>query len=59
MKTETERYRPFAENIWETIQEKLRLDWTYNSNAIEGNTLNQRKNCFLPERGAYSARQTF
>ncbi len=26
-------------DLWDIIQEKLKISWTYNSNAIEGNTL--------------------
>ena len=31
--------RPLPEHAAKSIREKLLLDWTYNSNAIEGNTL--------------------
>ena len=31
--------RPLPDKTVESIREKLMLDWTYNSNAIEGNTL--------------------
>jgi len=31
--------RPLAPNTLKSIREKILLDWTYNSNAIEGNTL--------------------
>lgn len=31
--------RPFPEHTLKNIREKLLLEWTYNSNAIEGNTL--------------------
>ncbi|MCK8824874.1 Fic family protein [Fuchsiella alkaliacetigena] len=31
--------RPLPKNTLKSIREKLFLDWTYNSNAIEGNTL--------------------
>ncbi len=51
LKAEIECYRPFAEDIWETIQEKLRLDWTYNSNAIEGNTLTRGETAFFLKEG--------
>ena len=32
-------YRPLSRNISKSLKEKLIVDWTYNSNAIEGNTL--------------------
>ncbi|MBN2652317.1 MAG: Fic family protein [Spirochaetales bacterium] len=31
--------RPFPKRLVESLREKLVVDWTYNSNAIEGNTL--------------------
>jgi Fic family protein len=31
--------RPLPMNTVKSIRESLMLDWTYNSNAIEGNTL--------------------
>ena len=34
-----EEKRPLPKNTLKSIREKLFLDWTYNSNAIEGNTL--------------------
>ncbi|TCK92662.1 Fic/DOC family protein [Natranaerovirga hydrolytica] len=38
-KKEIGRKRPLSTNTVKSIREKLNLDWTYNSNAIEGNTL--------------------
>lgn len=32
-------YRPFSIGLANSLQEKLIVEWTYNSNAIEGNTL--------------------
>ena len=32
-------YRPFSKNLANSLHEKLIVEWTYNSNAIEGNTL--------------------
>lgn len=37
--------------LWLTIQEKLRLDWTYNSNAIEGSTLTRGETFFFLQEG--------
>lgn len=31
--------RPFPRHMLESLREKLRVEWTYHSNAIEGNTL--------------------
>ena len=32
-------YRPFSKGLANSLREKLIVEWTYNSNAIEGNTL--------------------
>jgi len=32
-------YRPFSQRLADSLHEKLIVEWTYNSNAIEGNTL--------------------
>lgn len=39
MKEEIDSYRPFTKNLSKSLHEKLIVEWTYNSNAIEGNTL--------------------
>lgn len=36
---EIEGYRPIPARLAASLQEKLVVEWTYNSNAIEGNTL--------------------
>ena len=38
-KRELDKYRPLNASISRKLQEQLALEWTYNSNAIEGNTL--------------------
>ncbi|MBC7958665.1 MAG: Fic family protein [Vallitaleaceae bacterium] len=38
-KIELDLKRPLSPNTVKSIRDKLLLDWTYNSNAIEGNTL--------------------
>ncbi|MBM7624259.1 Fic family protein [Sporohalobacter salinus] len=38
-KRKIEEKRPLPNKTVESIREELMLDWTYNSNAIEGNTL--------------------
>lgn len=37
--------------LWATIQEKLRADWTYDSNAIEGSTLTRGETLFFLREG--------
>lgn len=39
MKRDIDSYRPLSENLAKSLHEKLIVEWTYNSNAIEGNTL--------------------
>lgn len=39
LKKSIDEYRPFSKNLANSLHEKLIVEWTYNSNAIEGNTL--------------------
>lgn len=39
MKSKIDQYRPFSKRLADSLHEKLIIEWTYNSNAIEGNTL--------------------
>ncbi len=39
LKEKIDKYRPFSKQLAESLHEKLVVEWTYNSNAIEGNTL--------------------
>jgi len=34
-----ERHRPFSKHTLKSLRENMLVEWTYNSNAIEGNTL--------------------
>ena len=38
-KQELDEYRPLDTSIAKKLSEQFILEWTYNSNAIEGNTL--------------------
>lgn len=38
-KDKIDGYRPFSKRLANSLHEKLIVEWTYNSNAIEGNTL--------------------
>ena len=40
LKSEINKFHPLPTEIEDRIFQKYRLDWNYNSNAIEGNTLN-------------------
>ncbi len=39
LKRAIDKHRPFSKRLADSLQEKLIVEWTYNSNAIEGNTL--------------------
>jgi Fic family protein len=39
LKKEIDSYRPLSHSLTSKLREKLIVEWTYNSNAIEGNTL--------------------
>lgn len=39
LKEAIDQHRPFSKRLAESLHEKLIVEWTYNSNAIEGNTL--------------------
>lgn len=39
LKQKIDSFRPFTSEVIRTLREKLIVEWTYNSNAIEGNTL--------------------
>jgi len=39
MKKKIDQYRPFSKRLADSLRDKLIIEWTYNSNAIEGNTL--------------------
>lgn len=39
LKTEVDSHRPISKEVQDRIFQKFRLDWNYNSNAIEGNKL--------------------
>ena len=36
---------------WETVMEKLKMEWTYDSNAIEGSTLTLGETIFFLREG--------
>jgi Fic family protein len=39
LKNKIDEYRPFSKGLADSLHKKLVVEWTYNSNAIEGNTL--------------------
>ncbi|RYE06692.1 MAG: Fic family protein, partial [Sphingobacteriaceae bacterium] len=40
LKNQIDQLRPFSQEIEDKVMQKLRLEWNYHSNAIEGNRLN-------------------
>jgi len=43
--------KPLQPELWAMIQEKLRVDWIYNSNAIEGSVLTRGETLFFLQEG--------
>jgi Fic family protein len=53
LKNQLDGYRPLKEkeHLWQAIQEKIRSEWTYHSNAIEGSTLTLGETIFFLQYG--------
>lgn len=54
IKSQIDTFRPFSQSLQSTLQEQLRIEWTYNSNAIEGNTLTLGETAFFLREGLTS-----
>lgn len=54
LKKHLDSLRPIDPDKMAAIQEKLKIDWTYNSNAIEGNTLSLQETAFFLREGLTS-----
>jgi Fic family protein len=54
LKAKIDELRPFSKELRAMWQERLRIDWTYNSNAIEGNTLTYGETAFFLREGLTS-----
>ena len=48
---ELQKLRPFSTYALEKIKENLSIEWTYNSNSIEGNTLTLRETQMVLQEG--------
>ncbi len=46
-----QRLRAQQPDRWQPIQQKLRAEWTYDSNAIEGSTLTLGETIFFCRKG--------
>mgnify|MGYP001449107857 CR=1 FL=1 len=51
LKNDIDVKRPIEGDLWKTIEEKLLVEWTYNSNAIEGSTLSFGETLFFLKNG--------
>jgi len=51
LQSQIEAQKPLQPELWATIQQKLRVDWTYDSNAIEGSTLTRAETLFFLQEG--------
>ena len=54
LKEQIDDLRPLSESQEKAIQERLRIEWTYNSNALEGNTLSFGETLFFLREGLTS-----
>jgi len=50
-KRELDSFRPFPAEIVRKLEEQFTVEWTYNSNAIEGNTLTLKETELVINRG--------
>jgi len=51
LKTQIDKQKNKNSNLWATILQKLKVDWTYNSNSIEGSTLSRGDTHFFLTEG--------
>lgn len=51
LKKEIDARKPLKPEIWSTIQKKLKIEWTYDSNAIEGSSLTRGETFFFLQEG--------
>ena len=51
LKIQIDNKKPLQKERWIAIQEKLRVDWTYDSNAIEGSVLTRGETLFFLKEG--------
>lgn len=46
-----QKQRPFSQELMKTLSQKFREDWTYHTNAIEGNTFTLQETAFFLREG--------
>lgn len=54
IRAKIDTFRPFNDSLQKALQDQLRIEWTYNSNAIEGNTLTLGETAFFLREGLTS-----
>lgn len=54
LKAKLDAHRPIPPEVFQTIAEKLRIDWTYNTTKIEGGPLTYRETAFFIRTGLTS-----
>ena len=50
-RTKIDKRKPVEPGLWSVIQTKLRVDWTYDTNALEGSTLTYGETLFFLNEG--------
>ena len=58
LKAKLDNYRPIPPELMEILDKKFKIDWTYNSNAIEGNTMSLQGTAFFLQEGLTSKGKT-
>ena len=58
-KAEIDQISPKSGDLWNIIQQKLRMEWTHHSNAIEGSTLTKSETFFFLREGLTSKGKPF
>jgi Fic family protein len=58
LKKKVDQFRPIPPEVMETIDQKFKIEWTYNSNAIEGNTMTLQETVFFLQEGLTSKGKT-
>jgi Fic family protein len=51
LKNEIDNHRPLPPDLMKTLTQKFREEWTYHTNAIEGNTLTLQETAFFLREG--------
>lgn len=50
-RAQIETQKPKNPELWSAIQQKLRVDWTYDSNALEGSSLTRGETLAQADQG--------